>query len=124
LRGFLGRVHQDARLVAANSIPHPSILLWKKDLDDVEDFLRSLTPFRPDAKDAALALVLHVKQRSGRRRLPEIVKLLNAALSVAGLPGSLTAEALQKQIARANHQRAAKMLRSWESLVPTKKPQK
>jgi hypothetical protein len=121
LRGFLGRIQHDARLVAANQIPHQSVLLWIKDLEDAENFLRLLTPFRPDAKDGALALALHVEKKTGRRHLPEIAKLLNAALSAAGLPDSLTVETLQKQLTRANRKRAQALLDGWESLPPAKK---
>ena len=120
LSGFLGRLQQNPWFVLGNSIPPERVIPWRRDFEDAARFLESLEPFRPHAKDAALALALHVKQQTGRRHLPEIAKLLNAALSAAGLPDSLTSENLQKQLSRANGTRAQALLGGWESL-PSKK---
>jgi hypothetical protein len=95
-----------------------------EDLEYIAKWIESLGPFRSDKKDAALALAMHVEQRTGKQHSPELCKLLNAALDAAGLPNSLTAGTLQKQIDRANRQHAEEMLRFWESLALAKKPQK
>lgn len=123
LGGFLGRLAQNARLVAANDVPQQNILLWRKDLGEVATFLESVVPFRPDAKDAALALITHVEQRTGQRHLLEVRKLLSAALASANLPGDLKRGTLAKQIQRGNRERAERMLRGWEQLASAKKLQ-
>ena len=123
LRGFLQRLQQEPRIVAANQIPQESILLWRKDLEHVEMFLKSLVPFRPDAKDAALALSLYIEQQTGQKRLPQLCNLLNAARAAAGL-SPLSPEAVRRQTSRANRATAERMLRDWESLAPAKKQKK
>ena len=121
LAGFLRRLSDSPRIVAANDLPKTPIPVWCKDLQYIARWVESLGPFRPDPKEAALALALHVGGATGQRHLAELVKLLNAALSAAGLTANLTPERLRKQIARANPEEAETILRFWESVAPPPK---
>ncbi len=121
LAGFLRRLPNSPRIVAANDMPKTPIPVWCKDLEYMAQWIESLAPFRPDAKEAALALALHVRQRTGQQHLLELSNLLNAALEAAGLDPCLRPDTLRKQIARANRQRAEQMLGFWDSLAPSLK---
>jgi hypothetical protein len=101
-----------------------SVLFWRDELEHIAAFLEALCPSRLDANDAALALVMHVKERTKKRRLStglklDALELLNAARSVASISGDLTLDALDKQLARANRENARKLLQVWESLAAT-----
>jgi hypothetical protein len=127
LAGFLRRLQNSPRIGVANDPPKTPIPVWCKELECIAQWIESLQPFRPDKKVAALCLALHVARQTGQRHLPEICKLLNAALVAAGLPPDLTPHldgALAKQINRANCQKAEAMLRSWEALAASQKPKK
>jgi hypothetical protein len=123
LARLLSQLQHSPRITLASSVRQDTILSWRKALGDVAQYLKTLPVFRPDAKEAALAVALHVDQQTGERHLPEICKLLNAALTAAGLPDSLTVGTLEKQITRAHRQRAERLLQDWESFSPPKKLQ-
>jgi hypothetical protein len=117
LAGFLRRIQKSPSLMIANEQPKTLIPVCCNELESIAHWIQSLAPFRPDAKDAALALALHVKQRTGQKRLQEIRKLLNAALGAAGLSPSMKPESLGKQISRADRSRAKALLDGWEGLA-------
>ncbi len=121
LARLLSQLQHSPRITLASSVQQDTILYWRQALGDVAQYLKTLPVFRPDAKDAALALALHAKKRTGQQRLPEICKLLNAALDAAGLPPSLKAEALRRQLTRANRQRAKAHLDGWESFAAARR---
>jgi hypothetical protein len=124
LARLLSQLQHSPRITLASSVRQDTFLYWRKALGDVAQYLKAIPVFRPDAKEAALAVALHVEQRTGERRLPEICKLLNAALAAAALPDGLTVENLEKQTQRANRQRAEKLLSDWESFWSPKKRQR
>jgi hypothetical protein len=123
LNGFLAELQQNAALALANPMPPYVVFAWRAELKAIEEFLSSIQPPRFDAKDVALALTMHIKERVKNRRLTVSLNLkalhvLNEARAASGLSQNLTLEALSKQKARANHQRAERLLRSWESSPP------
>jgi len=120
LSGFLKRLRNNPWFVLANVLPRIPVPVWCEDLEDMARWIEGFDYFHPKKNDAALALALHVKKRTGRRQLSEIARLLNAALSAASLPGSLTTATLEKQLTRANRERAKSLLDGWESLPPAR----
>jgi len=116
LAGFLRRLAGDPKMVAGNNPPRTPVPVWCRDLEDMARWIESQKPFRPDAKEAACALAIHVEARTGSKRLKEISELLNASLNAAGISPNLTADTLERQIYRADRKRAKEMLGNWETL--------
>jgi hypothetical protein len=118
LRGFLKRLQGNADLVLANQMPYPDILYWCKCLDEIASFLPKVVPWRPGPGEPALVLVMHVQRVTGKKHLPKILSILGKARAVVGLPQGRDPDALiSKQIARANHSEAERLLREWQLLV-------
>jgi hypothetical protein len=125
LSAFLRGLQLNGSLALANDMPEDQMFRWRRDLSHIADWLKELKTWGPDPMQAALAIVLHVKEVTAKRRLASGAKtaildvLTNARDAVHGLTPKLTSDSFEqalKRASRVDRAKAEKLLHSWKSL--------
>jgi hypothetical protein len=110
----------------ANEMPPQMLFPWRKDLEDIGAWLRTIEPWQPDPMHAALAMVLHVKEVINKQRLDTYSKvdILDVLVQVKEIIGAtrpaLTEDSFEKALKRTSptdRETAQRLLRSWQLLL-------
>jgi hypothetical protein len=117
-------------MAIANEMPPERLFPWRKELESIANWLRSIKPWQPDPKHVALLLVQHVKEVTGKQRLrtdekTAILELLILARDAVGKERpSLSFDSFEQTLKRASssdRQAAQDLLHSWQ-LLPSFTP--
>ena len=99
---FIRCLQINGEVAIANEMPPQLLFPWRKTLEDIATWLDSIQHWQPHPMDAALALVLHVKEVTDRRKLLPAAKiaihdlLLNARETVGATWPALTLDSLER----------------------------
>src|SRR5262249_23514770 len=117
LCNFLGRLQTNGRIALANEMPNHVLFPWRSELLTIADWLRGLGAWQPDPLEAGRALVLHVGEVTGKRRLDfktknYVLDMLEAARDTVGATKpALTLDSFDKALRRTPRAKAESLLR-------------
>jgi hypothetical protein len=129
LAGFLRRLQSDPSVGGfANDMPHHKLFPWRMTLEEIAGWLERIEPLRLDPIHAALVIVLHVKEITGRQQISggiktDILDILDRARDISGATTpKLSIESFERALAPsrtrpADRKKARMLLDSWKSLA-------
>jgi len=89
----------------------------KGELGYIARSIDAAVPYRIETNDAARAIELHVRQKTGEPHLQQIANLLTSACKLAEVHYGVSVDSLRHQVKSGNRTNAERLLSSWDTLT-------